>query len=274
MKYSHNTLKVLCDRANLTGHFSEYIGHLSPLVGAADRRMRDGYGNVCHELWIGIRRWTRINERADLLAVYHFGQVMNHSRGGRTAVVIPSKASDLGHGKMEQAVFVKVVEFPEHPEKRRKSWVRAVVRLEPFDYAEFMRCQLAMFTDKVLEGAELATDREGPLSRTWGRIHLSTEDSDSVDSVVQGTPEAVQGIAGYQRPPLQGRRLDGSESGPEYGEISVVFWGKTIRLDVDPGRDFLLDGTDMVLGSTDFCPYAREVNAHATDLAESTLATP
>ena len=258
MSASEDTLQVLYDRANLTGHFSQYIGHFSPLVGVSHWRMPDGDDNVCHELWIGIRRRTWEMERADLIAGYHFGQVNLFSKSVPNSAVIPvfpSETAHLGHGDMEQPVFVKVVEFPEHPKNRRKSWVRALVRLEPFDYAEFARSQLAEFGNSTLEDGRFVRDRERPFSRTWGRIRLCTEDGHGKDSVIQSAPEVVNGITGNQRPSLQGGRNNNLEGDPISGKIDVVFTNETVRLCVDPGRDFLLKGVDVVLGSTDFCPY-------------------
>ena len=220
----YDTLDALYDRANLTGHFHEYIGHLSPLT-AIEGRKRNGDVDICHELWIGIRRWTRVMERDDLLAVFHFGSVNFVSRPGRATVLIPSEASQVGHGNVEQTVFVEVIKFPEHLEKRPKSWVRAVVRLEPFDYTEFMAAQLAKLPNDFSERGIFSGDWKGPLSRFRGRIRLSTENGQGIDDVIQGAPEIVNGIARDQRPLHKGRRDADAEGGPVSGEIRVVLSG-------------------------------------------------
>ena len=256
----YDTLDALYDRANLNGHFSEYIGHLSPLTAIEGRKCA-GDKDVCHELWIGIRRWPRVMERNDLLAVYHFGSVNFFSRPGRTSVLIPSEVSQVGQGHVEQTVFVEVVKFPENLKDRGKAWVRAVVRLEPFDYTEFMAAQIAKLPDNFSERGPFSTDWEKPLSRFRGRIRLSTENGQGVDGMIQGAPEIVEGIAENQGPPDKLGQVADAEGGPVSGEISVVLSGEGIGIEVNPGLDFSLKGQDVVLGTNRLCPYAREVDS-------------
>ena len=171
MSASYDALDALYDRANLTGHFSQYIGYLNPLTAVGEH---NGNHDVCHELWIGIRRRTRENKCADLLAIYHFGQVELFSRPGRAKeVVLPSTTSQVGHSDLEQTVFIEVVEFPEHLKKRGKSWVRAAVWLELFDFDAFIRSQIAKFAlNEGTESSRGVTDRELQNPRGWGRIRI------------------------------------------------------------------------------------------------------
>ena len=97
-------------------------------------------------------------------------------------------------------MFVKVIEPFEQFENRRESWVRAIVRLEPFDFLQHGGSESgewAVFERNLKRG--IVSDRERPSPRSLGRIRLSSDDGNGVDEVIQGAPEVVDSVADDQR---------------------------------------------------------------------------
>ena len=266
---SHTAGNALDHRANLTHHFWEHSGNFKWFF--CREGCEHGDHAICREFRVGILRRTRENELADLCAVYHFGHPVEHIGNRESRVLIPSPAvtHSTDRSNAEQMVFVRVIETFEQSKKRRECFVRSIVRLEPLDFFNHGLSYPEKWGGRhgSLKGGGIISDRKGPSSLPWGWIRVCSEDGDGVNEVVQSTSEVVDGIADNQRPPLKtGRMIDDGDS-PVPGKIDVVFNGDSIRLAVDPGNQFLLEGVYMLLGTMEFCPYARKVGAHINQTA-------
>ena len=265
---SHTAGNALDHRANLTHHFWEHIGELQPLV-ADLKGIRNRHNNTCLEFRIGVRARTIEHKSSDFCAVLHFAcrkdEPLGFKRKNNAFAVRDFERTDIanvGDGDIEESVFINVVEFPEEAEQRREYRVRALVRLEPFDFIQHTRSQIAKSAGRGFsKRLRIATDGEIQVSRVGERGLPRSEDGNRVDKMIQCTPEIMNGIAGEKRQSLKIGLFKNTDNERLLGELSVGLSGESIRFGVSPGHNCIFQVSDMLLGSTDLCPYAGEVDS-------------
>ena len=198
------------DSANLTGNFWQHIGELQPLV-ADLKGIRNRHNNMCLEFRIGARARTTEHHSSDFCAVLHFACIKDDPIGFKrknSAIAVQdferTDTAKIGDGDIEESVFINVVEFPEEEEQRREYMVRALVRLEPFDFIQHTRSQIAKSAGRGFsKRLRIATDGEIQVSRVGERVLPRSEDGNRVDKMIQCTPEIMNGIAGEKRQSLK-----------------------------------------------------------------------
>ena len=83
-------------------------------------------------------------------------------------------------------MLIPVVEVPEHPEQRGKTFVRAIVRLHSLDFCPDAHAddglELLLGSSEPVGGV---ANREGEDPLAWGRVTLGLENGDGVDEMVK-----------------------------------------------------------------------------------------
>src|SRR5579883_303673 len=248
---SHSNLKI----DHLSDFFDENVEEIQNLTGVSARwplGVANGYceGRLAVILHIWLRRGE--SEIEEFYAIYYRslkvveGGFANH---GCDESEVPSH--DVLHGQREQPVFIKVIEFPDERQEGRQLVVPSVVRLRSLNSCLRVTAQLRE-PSIPLRGKSLRLIRDWELQQTGvgRRIGTTVPDSNAVDNVIESASKVMNTITCDQSPTLKRGRFNDVNANAVAATIGVTFFGKDIRVSINPRVKFGLESIEMFLGTT------------------------
>jgi hypothetical protein len=203
---------------------------------------------------------TITNHCKDLCAVFQLPGIENGIEDSSIWRMLSYEAKislcDCTIGEIEKPVLVRVIQISQDGEKWRQCFVWSVVRLQRLENCPHRLADLPkpLLTNRFIKLSPAVSDRESELLLVRGRHGSGFKNCDSIDKVIQSSPQIVEAVSGHQGPSLERRWLVLAQNETVTGAISVHLTGKTVRFSVQPGLDFTIEGLSVFLAPGELGP--------------------
>lgn len=187
------------------------------------------------------------DERNDLCAIFEWGLVdgdLEFGPGGN--LMTEARLVETANRNLEQSVFVNVIEFPEHPEKRREFWVRAIVRLYRLDSCPHGQTKLLNSALGFLKLTSTTRQRESEPLCSRRRALSGLMNGNSVDQVIKRGAKIVDAVSDLKRECLENCPSVGMEDPTMTGTIGVQLLGDAVIFRLQSGSRFNIDGIEVL----------------------------